>query len=247
MALKAVLFDFNGVMLDDELIHRQLIEDILLAENLSVQRLDFQQYCLGRSDRTCLKDLLTSKGRVATEAYLEKLIASKAKAYIQQLDALEKLPLFPGLEDLIFKLRVAQIKMAVVSGALRSEVKEVLQRAKLAEYFPVIVAAEDTSVSKPEPTGYLLAMQRLAQKYPALKLKPTECLAIEDTLTGIEAAKRAGIPVVGVAHTYPFHMLQRLANWTVDYLHELEIDRIQEVFTRPAKLTSQIPKPVQEV
>jgi beta-phosphoglucomutase len=67
-----------------------------------------------------------------------------------------------------------------------------------------------------------------------MPLQPNECLAIEDTFVGIEAAKQAGIPVVGVAHTYPFHMLQRCTNWTVDYLYQLEVDRILEVFNRPA-------------
>jgi HAD superfamily hydrolase (TIGR01509 family) len=230
MTLKAVLFDFNGVILNDEPIHQKLIDQILLEENLRPKSGEFQQFCLGRSDRACLKDLLTSRGRVVTEAHLEQLIARKSQFYQQQIRAMEVLPLFPGLKELVLKLRAAQLKLAIASGALRSEVSAVLHRAQLAQYFPVIVAAEDLAVSKPEPDGYLLAIKRLNQKYPTLALKPTAALAIEDTLSGIEAAKRAGVPVVGVANTYPLHMLQRLANWTVDFLDELELDRIQEVY-----------------
>jgi len=227
MTLKAVLFDFNGIILDDEPIHQTLVEQILIEENLRPQRDAYQNFCLGRSDRACLKDLLTSQGRVVTEAYLEVLIARKAESYRRHLESLEQLPLFPGLPDLVAKLHTSQIKAGIVSGALRSEVKAVLSRAGLLPYFPVIVASDDLTASKPEPDGYLLAIHRLNHKYPALDLKPSECIAIEDTFVGIEAAKRAGTPVVAVANTYPFHLLQRLADWTVDSLGDLELDRVQ--------------------
>lgn len=238
MTLKAVLFDFNGVIINDELIHEQLIEQILIEENLRPKPGEFQKFCLGRSDRVCLTDLLNHRGRVVTETYLQQLIQRKAKAYQQHLEKLEKLPLYPGLEDLIFKLRSRSVsegdslKLAVVSGAIRSEVELVLNRANIAKYFTVIVAGDEITSSKPEPDGYLLAVERLNQQYSGLNLAPSECLAIEDTLAGIQAAKRAGIGVVGVANTYPFHMLQRQANWTVDYLCDLEIERVQQVYSQ---------------
>lgn len=232
MTLKAVLFDFNGVIINDEPIHRQLVDQILVEENLRPKPDEYRQACLGRSDRACLNALLTNRGRVVSESYLTTLVNRKAQAYQQYLETLEKLPIYPGLEDLIFKLRVAQLKMAVVSGALRSEVELVLNRANVAQHFTVIVAGDDITVSKPEPDGYLLAVERLNQLEPGLNLQPSECLAIEDTPAGIQAAKRAGVPVVGVAHTYPLHMLQRQANWAVDYLSDLEVERVQQLYSR---------------
>jgi beta-phosphoglucomutase len=234
MTLKAVLFDFNGVIINDEPIHRQLIEQILIDENLRPKPTEYKQICLGRSDRVCLRDLLTRRHRVVTDAYLTQLITRKAEAYKTQLEALEKLPIYPGVEDLIYKLRVAKLPMGVVTGALHSEAELVLEKAGIAQHFDVIVAADDITTSKPEPDGYLLAVERLNQQHPELKLQPTECLAIEDTPAGIYAAKRAGMQVVGVANTYPFHMLQRQANWTVDYLNDLEIERVQEVYSQVA-------------
>ncbi|HAX85077.1 MAG TPA: HAD family phosphatase [Cyanobacteria bacterium UBA11370] len=230
MTLKAVLFDFNGVIINDEPIHQQLIEELLLEENLRPSPQDYRDYCLGKSDRVSLTDLLNSRGRFVEESYLTRIITRKAEAYRRQLEEMEQLPIYPGVEDLIFKIRVAQLPMGVVSGALRSEVELVLDRAKLLQYFPVIIAGDDIKVSKPEPDGYLLAVERLNQYYPDLNARASNCLAIEDTPVGIEAAKRAGMQVVGVANTYPFHMLQRQANWTVDYLHELELDRVQQVY-----------------
>ena len=238
MVLKAVLFDFNGVIINDEPIHEQILEQILLEENLRVKPDEMRKYCLGRSDRACLTNLLTRQGRIVPEAYLNRLVERKAKAYRQELETLETLPIYRGVKDLIDKVLVAELKLAVVSGALRCEVELVLEKTGLAQYFPVIIAGDDITSSKPEPQGYLLAVEQLNQIHPGLDLIPAECLVIEDTFAGIEAAKRAGIPVVGVAHTYPFHMLQRLANWCVDYLWELELDRVRQVYQRESVSSS---------
>ncbi len=232
MVLKAVLFDFNGVIINDEAIHERLIEQLLIEENLRLNPGEFARVCLGRSDRACLTELLASRGRVATEDYLMDLMQRKARAYQRELDTIEKLPIYPGLADLMFNLRAAQLKLAVVSGALRSEIELVLQKAQLAAYFQVIVAGDDIVTSKPESDGYLLAVERLNQQFLDLNLQPSECLAIEDTPAGIQAAKQAEIPVVGVANTYPFHMMQRQANWAVDYLSDLELDRVQAVYAK---------------
>lgn len=232
MTLKAVLFDFNGVIIKDEAIHEQLLNQILLEENLRPRPGDFKKFCLGRSDRVCLTELLGDRGRVLTEAALDSLIARKARAYTDYITSLETLPSYPGLQDLIFNIRAAHLKMAVVSGALRSEIEFVLERLQLREHFSVLVAGDDIKTSKPEPDGYLLAVTRLNEQFPDLQLQPSECLAIEDTPAGIQAAKRAGISVVGVANTYPFHMMQRQSNWAVDYLSDLELDRVRQLYAQ---------------
>ena len=230
MSLKAVLFDFNGIIINDEPIHEKLIEQLLIEENLLMRSGEFRQFCLGRSDRACLKDILAQRGRYVAEGYIDQLLQRKAEAYLRELEALEELPIYPDTRELIVKMGQSYLKMAVVSGAVRSEVEMVLGRAGLARYFRAIVGGDEIKTSKPEPDGYLLAIERLNQLEPELNLQPEECLAIEDSFAGIEAAKRAGIPVVGVAHTYPFHMLQRLASWCVDYLSELEWERIKQVY-----------------
>lgn len=229
--IKAVIFDFNGAIINDEPIHQQLIEEILLEENLVLKRGEYRKTCLGCSDRACLRNLLASRGRVVSEEYLTKLQQKKAQSYVEQIETLEKLPLYPGLTDFIFKTRASNLKLAIVSGAIRQEIELVLKRAELEEYFRIIVAADDMTAVKPQPDGYLLALERLRQEYAELNLQASECLAIEDTLAGVQAAKAAGMKVVGVANTYPYHMLHRQSNWTVDYLTELELERIQELYT----------------
>jgi HAD superfamily hydrolase (TIGR01509 family) len=227
--IKAVLFDFNGVIINDESINLQLIDEILIQENLQPQRLDERQVRVGISDRLWIRDLLSRRGRVVSEAYLTELLNRKAEAYVVELGKLEKLPLYPGLDDFLFQARSRHLKLGLVSGAIRKEVESVLERSNLAEHFAVIVAGVDTSTNK-ELNGYLLAVELLNQMYPELNLQPSECLAIEGTILGIRTAKRIGMQVVGVANTYPFHMIQRLANWAVDYLSDLELERVVEVY-----------------
>ncbi len=231
--IKAVLFDFNGVIINDERIHQQLIENILLQENLVLKPGEYQQRCLGRSDKSCVQDLLASRGRVVDEKYLSKLQQKKAQNYVEQIENLEQLPVYPGLNDFVFQIRSSELKLAIVSGAIRQEIELVLERAELTEYFKIIVAGNDVAMSKPKPDSYLLALERLNQEYPDLNLQASECLVIEDTLAGIQAAKAAGMKVVGVANTYPFHMLQRQSNWTVDCLSELDLERIQKIYSSP--------------
>lgn len=230
MSLKAVLFNFNGVIIKDGSIHIQLIDEILIQENLQPQRVKEREEFLGISHRAYLQNLLKNRGRVVTEAYMAQLLTRKAQAYVLELEKLEKLPLYSGIEDVIFQIRSRHLKMALVSDALSLEIEMVLTSAKLAEYFPVIVSGDDISSDKPNPEGYLLAVERLNQTYPELNLEPDECLVIENTPAGIQAAKRAQMQVVGVANTYPFQMLHRQANWTIDYLIDLDLQRVQEVF-----------------
>ena len=232
MSLKAVLFSFNGIMINDEAIRQTLSDQLLLDENLRPDEDDYKQVCLGRSDRACLKGLLAQRGRTISDDALDKLLHKKTLGYQKWLDELEKLPLYPGLDDLIFRCRAANVKMAIVTGAQQQQVVSVLKKAELTAYFSVIVAGEAVSAegSKPFPDGYLRAIEQLNVVHPELNLEKSECIAIEDSFAGIESAKRADIPVVGVAHVYPNHMLQRRATWVVDYLREIKLDWIGEKF-----------------
>jgi len=235
MALKAVLFDFNGVIINDEAIHYSLIGELLLAENLRPEIPEYRELCVGRSDRACLRELFARRGRVLDDDYLDKLIAKKADAYLQRLETLAELPLYPGVRETISLFQEAGLVLGLVTGAIEPGVERVLERAGLNSVFSTIVTGEEIVVSKPNPQGYLLALDRLAAAYPNLQLSSGDCLAIEDTPAGIAAAKSARMQVLGVANTYPMHILQRQANWTVDFLSEIEIDRLQGVFSGEIK------------
>jgi beta-phosphoglucomutase len=237
MSLKAVLFDFNGVIINDNPIHEKLITQLLLEENLTIKRGEYQQFGLGQAKRTFLRDFLSARGRVVREEYITHLLQRKAQRYVQELEKLEQLPFYQGLDDLIFKLRSKGLKIGLVTDTIRKEIETVFSyNPNLTEHFQIIVAGDDVTSCKPKPDGYLLAVERLNQEYPDLNLQPHGCLAIVDTPVGIQAAKNAKMQVVGIANTYPFHMLQRQANWTVDYLMDLELERAIEVFSQKESL-----------
>ncbi|GGA09938.1 hypothetical protein CYANOKiyG1_22890 [Okeania sp. KiyG1] len=134
MTLKAVLFDFNGVIINDEFLHEKLIEQVLIDENLLLRPGEYNQFCLGRSDRACLENILTERSRYINEGYLDQLIKRKALAYQQQLESLEELPIYSDTIDFISQVAKANLKMAVVSGALRSEIELVLNKANLDDF-----------------------------------------------------------------------------------------------------------------
>ena len=131
MVLKAVLFDFNGVIINDESIHRELLDELLLAENLPPQGQQFLQVSVGRSDRACLSELLKLRGRFVTDEYLDKLVAKKAITYRHRLEQLTSLPVYPEVVQFIDKLHVSGYKLAVVTGAIRSEVELVLKQCEI--------------------------------------------------------------------------------------------------------------------
>ncbi|TRU56381.1 MAG: HAD family phosphatase [Microcystis aeruginosa Ma_QC_Ch_20071001_M135] len=214
--LKAVLFDFNGVIINDEPIHQELINEILI----------------GRSDRVCLRNVLTRRGRQVTEEYLTKLINKKASLYRERIGKLEKLPIYEEIYSFLERVKARELQIGLVTGAIRSEVESILQQAALGDYFSVIVTGDEISTSKPQPDGYLLAVERFNRWNFNLQLQPWECLVIEDTFVGCEAAKRAGMQVVGIAHTYPFHFMQRVSNWAIDNFSQLDLDRVEETFSQ---------------
>lgn len=225
MSLKAVFFDFSGVIVNDEDINQELIAEILLNENLRADNDEYIQYCRGRSDRACLKDILTNRGRILPDEYLDKLLQTKAQGYRQRVARLTELPVAPHLVEFLTQLKAQNIAVGLVTGATRSEVEYVLNKIELGQYFATIVAGDDLEQSKPEPEPYLLAAKKL-------QLQPSECLAIEDNPVGIEAAKRANIQVVGISYIYPLHMLQRQADWTVDDFMEIELERVDRVLSQ---------------
>ena len=226
--LKAIFFGFHGVIINDDAIHPQLIAQLLLAENLRFDPEEYHELYAGCSDRARLTSILQTRGRFVRDEYLDGLLRQKSEGYGEWLRSHDKLSLYPGLDDLLYRIRTRQYVAAIVTGAQRADVEQVLTMTNLSDHFSLVVSASDmtASASKPAPESYLAAIDQLNLRHPDLALTPQTCLAIESCFAGIEAAKSAKIPVVGVAQTYPYHMIQRCATWAVDYLNEIDFDWI---------------------
>ncbi len=195
--IQAVIFDFNGVLIDDESVHFELFREVLAEEGVSITDRDYHDKYLGLDDRGCFEAALRDGGQECSRERGDELIARKARRYIE---AAEKgLKYFPGAAD-ILGLIAAKWPVAINSGALRPEIEYALRRLDRTEQVAAIVSAEDATNCKPHPQGYLLALEALRAKNGPLNA--ANCLVIEDSLAGIMSAKGAGMLAVGVATTY---------------------------------------------
>ncbi len=219
MSLKAVLFDFNNLIIDDEIIRQKALAETLLTENLLCESSDYRRFCLGRSPRDGLNQLLTERGRIVSDIYLTKLVQRQSQIYLNYLNQTENLATDPHFLDFLKLLQSKKLRTSIVTGALAPEIDLVLSKIGLGDQIDLIISGELVQKSKPDSESHLLACQQLG-------LTPEHCLAIETTFLGITAAKKAHIPVVGLTNLYPMHILQRRANWVVDNLSDLELERI---------------------
>lgn len=200
--LKAIIFDFNGVIVDDEPLHLALFRRVLEEEGVGLSDEDYHAKYLGFDDRGCFIAALTDAGRVEAAmdgSYIHDLIERKAAYYRQAIE--ERMLLFPGVVELVKRV-AARYPLAIASGALRGEIELVLAQGGMRDCFLGIIAAEDVSACKPDPEGYVKALAALNARAGAAMIKPEECLVIEDSLAGIEAARAAGMRCVAVTNSY---------------------------------------------
>lgn len=205
--IRAVIFDFNGVLVDDESVHFQLFQEVLRQEGVRIDEADYHGRYLGLDDRGCFEAALVDGGQTATRERLDDLISRKAKRYFEV--AGQGLKFFPGAADCLANL-ADRFPLAINSGALRPEIEFALALLDRRDRIATIVSAEDTTRCKPDPEGYTLAFRGLLTTGTApADLLPCECLVIEDSLAGIESAKGAGMWAVGVPNTYEREALLR--------------------------------------
>lgn len=200
--IRAIFFDFNGVIVDDEPLHFELFKKVLAEEGVELTRERYYEQYLGMDDFNCLKQASQDLAKPFSEDQIESLIRRKAEYYQTEISA--KPPFVPGALDVLQALGKTHY-LAIVSGALRSEIEMLLKLGGAADAVSVIVAAGEVPHGKPHPDGYQAAMELLNRDYVASseRLLPEECLAIEDSHWGVESAQGAGMVCVGVTTTYP--------------------------------------------
>ena len=211
LMLRAILMDFNGVILNDEPLHLELYQKILADDQIPLTSQQYYEKYLVLDDENCFRQILTDHGKPATEQELKQLVQRKGKLYQKEIG--DRLVFFQGVVNFIQKA-ASRYGMAIVSGARRSEIKQALKHAHLLRYFATIVSAEDVANGKPDPEGLHLACGKLNEwlfKHTRgfTSIRPNECLVIEDAVEGIEMAHKAGMKCVAVTNTYPAEKLTR--------------------------------------
>jgi HAD superfamily hydrolase (TIGR01509 family) len=204
--IRAILFDFNGVIADDETPHLLCFQQALSEAGLALSTEDYYGAYLGMDERTCARMLLEQRDGSCDDAELARIGERKATLFRAQTTR-QKPALFPGVVEFV-KAAGARYRLAIVSGGRRAQIEEALAGTAIASDFEVIVAAEDCAIGKPDPAIYLTAVQRLnGRRISEARILPAECLVLEDSLVGIRSAKAAGMRVLGVATTYPLDKL----------------------------------------
>ena len=204
--IRAIIFDFNGVIADDETPHVCCFQQALAEAGLALTKEDYYGAYLGMDERTCTRMLLARRDGTCDEAEVFRIGERKAELFRAHA-ALHKPELFPGVVGFV-KAAKGRYRLAIASGGRRAQIDEALSGTKIQCDFDVIVAAEDCPIGKPDPAIYLLARERLnAGHRSEHDIVPCECLVLEDSLAGIRSARAAGMRVLGLATTYPLDKL----------------------------------------
>lgn len=197
-ALQAIIFDFDGVIADSEPLHLRAFQQALADEGITLSREDYFARYLGYDDVGMFEALARDRTLAWTARHVTAMVAlkgEKLQALLSRGDVL-----FAGAAAFV-RASAAEVPIAIASGALRHEIVHIVTAAGLADLFTTIVSSGDTPESKPSPAPYLLAFEQLRQTSGG-SLEPHRCVAIEDSIWGLESAREAGLRCVGVTTSY---------------------------------------------
>ncbi len=224
--LQAVIFDFDGVITDSEILHLRAFNNVLAQFGIEIDKKDYYTTYLGYTDSDCFKQLIENGLLKIDRQKIPELIEQKNKVF-EKLARTEGRTI-EGVHEFLNMLAQNNIPMAICSGALLTEIELLLEEAKLRHFFTTIVSAEHVGKGKPHPEGFLLTLKKLNDGRD-MPISAEQCVVIEDSLWGLQAAKAAGMHSVAVTNSYDADQLQ-LAEKIVDKLSDLNIEDLQELF-----------------
>ena len=225
LMLKAIIFDFDGVIADTEPIHLKMFQKVLSEEGITLTEADYHQKYLALDDKGCFSAVLSDNGREVGKQLVEDMIRRKSVYFDEYVK--NKIIIFPGVVDFVRKVAKNRF-LAIASGALRHEIEFGLEAAGIRQEFQAIVSAEDVENSKPAPEPFLKALEELnSSLVSSSQIQPSECLVIEDSLHGITSAHTAGMKCLAVTNSYSVDELSE-ADWVTDSLEDYE--SFQKIF-----------------
>ncbi len=215
--VKAVIFDFDGVLVDSEPIRFKAGSQALEEIGVSLTWERFMWFWLGRTDDAGLRALLGDR----FEEDGKHIVARRNALYEERLN---EVLAFPDSVRLLRRVP-GGTRLAVATGSRQREVERILTRLSLLQDFQAIVTAEDYPNAKPAPDPFLAAARRL-------DISPRSCLVIEDSSAGVTAAHAAGMPVVAVDRGRGAVGLEQ-ATWSVSSLDDLSLGPTGKVIVSP--------------
>jgi beta-phosphoglucomutase len=210
-----VIFDFDGVLADTERLHLAAFQAVFEARGWRLDEATYFDRYLGCDDRGLVITFARDQRLTIGEADVRQLVESKEHAFAQHLGSGDVL--FPSAKACVERM-AGRYTLGIASGAARAEVLTILEAGGLRARFPVVVAADDVSATKPNPEPYLHAARGLG-------IVPGACLAIEDSAPGLEAARSAGMRTIGITTTLTRERLGG-ADRIIDDLSELSLEMV---------------------
>ena len=226
--LRAIIFDFNGVILNDEPIHFRAMQEAVSNLGIVLSEKDYWDKYLPFDDNECLRAICRDHAVHLSQERHSLLIRTKIESYARRIR--DSLPLFPGVSPLI-ETAAMRYPLAVASGARREEIETTLKATALQGHFRVIVAAEDFNLGKPHPESFLLALKKLNEVLSDIpgSIRPEECLVIEDSVGGVAGARAAGMRCLAVSNSYPPEKLAA-ADKVVPSLESVTPEKLESLF-----------------
>lgn len=225
--LAGVVFDLDGVIVDSHPLHKRAWRAFLASVGKQVPEQDLDFIFEGRRRRDILTHFLGELSDAEIQEY-----GNKKDEYFRQ--ASSELEPVPGTVEFIRTAREAGLRLAVATSASRHRAQWTIQKLNIADAFEVVVTGDDVAQSKPDPTIYRLAAERLS-------VSP-ECLfAIEDSVCGVRSAKSAGLCCLGLAVGHSVQpLLQAGADRVFPSLADLSINDLEAVFGTSSAVGLQI-------
>lgn len=183
---EAICFDFDGVLADSEPVHFECWAEVLKPLGIQLDWCTFEKYCIGVTDAVVAEFFRHLIDPPATFEAIWAQRARKSELFRSRMEA--QPPISQAVGDFVKSL--SDYRLALVSASSRSELEPLLERAGMRACFGALVCAEDVERTKPAPDPYLLAVRLLGV---------TKALAVEDSASGIESARAAGLDVLEVA------------------------------------------------
>ncbi len=195
---RAVLFDFDGVIVNSEPLHFLAFHEVLRSEGVDLAEQEYYREIIGFDDRGAFQHIYVVRGMELEPKVMLRLLTRKSQVMMDLIRE-RRHEALPGAAEFVRALW-RNCPLAICSGALREEVEILLEGVSLRDCFKVIVAAEDVTRGKPDPQGYHLAAKRLSEKLDHA-LEPSECLVVEDAPAVVRSVKKAGFGTLAVAST----------------------------------------------
>lgn len=225
--LKAIIFDFDGVIADTEPLHLKAFQLTLQDHGIVLSDEEYFTRYLAYDDRTLFKELFKHRSIEHDESKIADFMSQKSRHFESVLKG--NILIIEGIPEFISMLK-NRYPLSIGSGALRAEILEILEYAGLRDNFDIIVSADDTQRCKPDPEVYLRVLRELnSLDSVSNEILADECLVIEDSTSGIQAARSAGMKCLAITNSYSAAELSE-ADLVVDSLKGITAIEIEDLF-----------------